>query len=171
MSPWCLWCVETGQLRLLVLGKAGLWAVDWAFLLLELLFRLVCGCACLCRRRHTLTRPKGIPITHIHAQLVGIFQSDSPRPHPREQGHQVPRAWGLGDLNMGQRMCLPPGPFYKLGREIEKRLLLGRKAMTNLDSVFKKQRHHFGHHFANKGAYSQSYGFSSSRVWMWELDH
>ena len=29
-----------------------------------------------------------------------------------------------------------------------------------------KQRHHF----ANKGLYSQSYGFSSSHVWMWELD-
>ena len=32
---------------------------------------------------------------------------------------------------------------------------------------FKKQRHHF----ANKGPYSQSCGFSSSHVWMWELDH
>ena len=31
----------------------------------------------------------------------------------------------------------------------------------------KKQRHHF----ANKGRCSQSYGFSSSHVWMWELDH
>ena len=31
----------------------------------------------------------------------------------------------------------------------------------------KKQRHHF----ADKGPYSQSYGFSSSHVWMWELDH
>ena len=31
----------------------------------------------------------------------------------------------------------------------------------------KKQRHHF----ANKGTYSQSCGFSSSHVWMWELDH
>ena len=30
-----------------------------------------------------------------------------------------------------------------------------------------KQRHHF----ANKGPYSQSYGFSSSRVCMWDLDH
>ena len=30
----------------------------------------------------------------------------------------------------------------------------------------KKQRHYF----ANKGPYSQSYGFSSSHVWMWELD-
>ena len=27
------------------------------------------------------------------------------------------------------------------------------------------------HHFADKGQYSQSYGFSSSHVWMWELDH
>ena len=27
------------------------------------------------------------------------------------------------------------------------------------------------HHFANKGPCSQSYGFSSSHVWMWELDH
>ena len=31
----------------------------------------------------------------------------------------------------------------------------------------KKQRHYFG----NKGLSSQTYGFSSSHVWMWELDH
>ena len=31
----------------------------------------------------------------------------------------------------------------------------------------KKQRHYF----ANKSPYSQSYGFSSSHVWMWELNH
>ena len=47
-----------------------------------------------------------------------------------------------------------------------RQLLLGRRAITNLDCV-KKQRHHF----ANKGPSSQSYGFSSSHVWMWELDH
>ena len=51
--------------------------------------------------------------------------------------------------------------------EIKRCLLLGRKAMTNLDSIFKKQRHHF----ADKGLYSQRYGFSSSHVQMWELDH
>ena len=45
--------------------------------------------------------------------------------------------------------------------EIKRHLLLGRKVMTNLDSI-KKQRHHF----ANKGLSSQSYGFSSSHVWM-----
>ena len=43
--------------------------------------------------------------------------------------------------------------------EIKRRLLLGRKAMTNLDSI-KKQRHYF----ANKSPSSQSYGFSSSHV-------
>ena len=97
--------------------------------------------------------------------------------------------------------------------EIKRRLLLGRKVMTNLDSVFregngsplqcsclenprdggawraaiyglaqgrtrlkrlssssrqhiKKQRYCF----VNKGPSSQGYGFSSSHVWMWELD-
>ena len=50
--------------------------------------------------------------------------------------------------------------------EIKRRLLLGRKAMTNLDSVLKSR-----HYFANKGPSSQSYGFSSSCAWMWELDY
>ena len=45
--------------------------------------------------------------------------------------------------------------------KIKRLLLLERKAMTNLDSIFKKQRHHF----ADKGLSSQSYGFSSSHVW------
>ena len=46
--------------------------------------------------------------------------------------------------------------------EIKRRLLLGRRAMTNLDSMLKKQRYHF----ADKGLCGQSYGFSSSHVWM-----
>ena len=45
--------------------------------------------------------------------------------------------------------------------EMKRHLLLGRISMTNLDSVFKKQKHHF----ADKDPYSQSYGFSSSHVW------
>ena len=50
--------------------------------------------------------------------------------------------------------------------EMKRRLLLGRKVMTNLDSILKKQ----WHYFANKGPSSQGYGFSSGHVWMWELD-
>ena len=44
--------------------------------------------------------------------------------------------------------------------EIKRHLLLGRKAMTNLDSILKSRD------IADKGPSSQSYGFSSSHVWM-----
>ena len=46
--------------------------------------------------------------------------------------------------------------------EIKRRLLLGRKVMTNLDSIIKRQRHYF----TNTGPSSQGYGFYSSHVWM-----
>ena len=45
--------------------------------------------------------------------------------------------------------------------EIKRCLLLGRKVMTNLDSILKSRGY-----FANKGPPSQGYGFSSSHVWM-----
>ena len=51
--------------------------------------------------------------------------------------------------------------------EIKRHLLLGTKAMTNVGSILKKQRHCF----TNKGQSSQSYDFSSHHVWMWVLDH
>ena len=41
-----------------------------------------------------------------------------------------------------------------------------KKSMTNLNSILKKR-----HQFVSKGSYSQSYGFSSSHVQMWELNH
>ena len=47
-------------------------------------------------------------------------------------------------------------------------LFLGRKVMTNLDSTLKSRERHY---FANKGSCSQGCGFSSSHVWMWELDY
>ena len=50
--------------------------------------------------------------------------------------------------------------------KIERHLLLGRKSMANLDSILKSR-----HYFSYEGPYSQSYGFSSSRICMWELDH
>ena len=57
------------------------------------------------------------------------------------------------------RLWLQPWNF-------KKRLFLGRIAMSSPDSVLKSR-----HHFANKGPYSQSYVFPSSRVWMWELGY
>ena len=50
--------------------------------------------------------------------------------------------------------------------EIQRRLFLGRKVMTNLDSMLQKK----AHYFASNGPSSQGSGFSSSHVWMWELD-
>ena len=50
--------------------------------------------------------------------------------------------------------------------EIKWHLLLGRKVMTNLDSILKSRDY-----FVNKGPSSQGYGFSSVHVWMWELDY
>ena len=44
--------------------------------------------------------------------------------------------------------------------EIKRHLPLGRKAITNIDSILKSRD------FANKGPFSQGYGFSSGHVWM-----
>ena len=53
--------------------------------------------------------------------------------------------------------------------EIKRRLLLGRKVVTNVDSIKKKKKQR--HYLADKGPSSQGYGFSSGHVWMWELDY
>ena len=45
--------------------------------------------------------------------------------------------------------------------EFKRHLLLGRKAMINLASILKSR-----HYSADKGLHNQSYGFSSSYVWM-----
>ena len=45
-------------------------------------------------------------------------------------------------------------------QESKRHLLLGRKVMTNLDSILKSRD------FANKGPSSQGYGFSCGHVWM-----
>ena len=60
--------------------------------------------------------------------------------------------------------------FIFLGSKItadenKRHLLLGRKVMTNLDSILKSRD------ITNKGPSSQGYGFSSSHVWIWELNY
>ena len=65
--------------------------------------------------------------------------------------HFMANRWGNND-----RYC---------SHEIKRCLLLKRKAMTKLDSIWKSRDY-----FVNKCPYSQSYGFSSSHIWMWGLD-
>ena len=55
--------------------------------------------------------------------------------------------------------------------EIKRCLLLGRKAMTNLESILKNRDIILPTMRTSLCPYSQSYGFSSSHVQMWELDH
>ena len=51
--------------------------------------------------------------------------------------------------------------------EIKRPFLLGRKAMANLDSILQSR----DITLLTRGSISQSYGFSSSHAWIWELDH
>ena len=55
--------------------------------------------------------------------------------------------------------------------EIKRCMLLGRKAVTNLNSILRQHIKKQRHCFANKYLSSQSCSFSSSHVWMWELDY
>ena len=69
----------------------------------------------------------------------------------------------VSDFILGSSKIIAVGDC---SHEIKRRLLLGRKVMTDLDSILKSRDY-----FANKGPSSQGYGFSSSHVWMWELDY
>ena len=60
-----------------------------------------------------------------------------------------------GFIFLGSKITADAGCSH----EIKRCLLLGRKAMTKLDSILNSR-----HYFADKGPSSQSYGFSSSHV-------
>ena len=70
---------------------------------------------------------------------------------------------GNSDRLLGGSQITADGDY---SHEIKRFLFFGRKAMTNLDSISKNR-----HYFANKGLSTLSYSFSSSHVWMWELDY
>ena len=75
------------------------------------------------------------------------------------------KQWKWGQtLFLGSSKITADGDY---SHEIKRCLLLGRRPMTNLDRDIKKQ----SYYFANRGLSSQNYGFSSGRVWMWELDY
>ena len=74
------------------------------------------------------------------------------------QGTKIPHATWHGQKITADDDCT---------HETKRCLLLGRKAMKKPRQYTQKQRHHF----ANKGPSSQGYGFTSSHVWMWGLDH
>ena len=68
------------------------------------------------------------------------------------------KQWKLADLIFLVSKITADGDC---SHEIKRRLLLGRKVMTNLDSILKSRDY-----FVNKGLSSQGYGFSSGHVWV-----
>ena len=65
----------------------------------------------------------------------------------------------VSDFILGGSKIIADGEY---SHEVKRHLLLGRKVRTYLDSILKSR----DITFANKGLSSQSYGFSSSHVWM-----
>ena len=63
----------------------------------------------------------------------------------------------VGDIFLGSKITADGD----CNHEIKRHFFLGRKVMTNLDSIFKSR-----HYLANKGLSSQGFGFSNSHVWM-----
>ena len=84
----------------------------------------------------------------------------------RRSWHPVPSLHGKQMGKQCQNLFLGGSKITADGdcsHEIKRRLLLGRKVITNLDSIFKSRAKHY---FAKKGPSSQGYGFSSGQVWM-----
>ena len=82
-------------------------------------------------------------------------------------------SWQLGRETWKQWQILFSWPLKSLwmvpvAHEMKRCFILRRKAMTNLESVLKRRDITL---LTDKGSYSQSYGFYSSHIWMWKLDH
>ena len=75
------------------------------------------------------------------------------------------KQWNSDRLFLGGSKIIADGDC---SHEIKRCLLLGRKVMTNLDSILKSRDITLP---TKVHLFSQSYGFSSSHVWMWELDY
>ena len=64
--------------------------------------------------------------------------------------------------------------FIFLSSQITALVTAAMKLKGTLKEGYDKPRQHIKkqrHNFADKGPLSQSYGFSSSHIWMWEFDH
>ena len=95
--------------------------------------------------QHSKNEDHGIPFHHFMVNR-------------REKSRNGDRFYFLG-LQYHCRQWLQPWN--------SKTLTPWKKSYDKVKQHIKKQRHHF----ADKGSYNQNYGFSSSHVQMWELDH
>ena len=103
---------------------------------------------------------------------------------PWTAAHQAPPCMGFSRQEYWSGVPLPSPHFSKFPEEkhsdnypTHHNVLffpLSKMMLTPWKESYDQPRQHIKkqrHYFANKGLSSQSYGFSSSHVWMWELDH
>ena len=106
----------------------------------------------------------GIFQTIVLEWIAISFSRGSSRPRNRTWVSRiVDRRFTVIDMETGTDFILGGSKITADGdcsHEIKRHLLLGRKVMTNLDSILKSRD------ITNKGPSGQGYGFSSSHVWM-----
>ena len=96
-----------------------------------------------------------LPGSSIHGISRQEYWSGVPLPSWQTEGEKVEVVTDF--LFLGSKSTVDDDCSH----EFRKQLLLGRKAMTNLDSVLKSR-----HYSADKGLYSQGYGFPSGHLWL-----
>ena len=97
--------------------------------------------------------------------VSGIQQSDSVIHTQVSILFQVLFPFRLLQITEQSSLCYTIGPCWLSILNIA--VCTRKESYDKARQWIKKQRHHF----ADKGPYSQSYGFSSGHVWIWELDH
>ena len=81
--------------------------------------------------------------------------------------HSIKHSISYANMRARARKVNDPKSHMQALGQIKMRPAPWKKSNDKPRQHIKKQRHYS----ANKGPCSQSYGFSSSHVWMWELDH
>ena len=97
--------------------------------------------------------------------VSGVQQSDSVIHTQVSILFQVLFPFRLLQITEQSSLCYTIGPCWLSILNIA--VCTWKESYDKARQWIKKQRHHF----ADKGPYSQSYGFSSGHVWIWELDH
>ena len=104
--------------------------------------------------------------SHSIKRLMLRFWELNPRSKQEKPQH--------GALCTGKCLYFPRGYLEHHRNKPDSAIANGWALIQDSDLGRDKPRQHIKkqrHHFADKGPYSQSYGFSSSHVQMWELDH